>query len=130
MTLAVEPKQSLIRFDRSQRALFEDKSRIVLANFHRQKGKDFTAAAKAVDESLETGQDWMILGTNQGQADETFLKCKKVVNASKELLKRRFGSDIVTEEDEPFTDYDEEIDQAFECRRRMLRMPNGARVIS
>jgi phage FluMu gp28-like protein len=133
MTQTIEqsqPRQSLIRFDRSQRALFEDSARIIAANFHRQKGKDFTAAAKAVNEACDGGQDWWIVGLTQAQADETFIKCKRVARAMKELLKRRFGSDEVSEESSTFVDYDREIDQAFECRAHALYLPNGARVTS
>lgn len=130
MIQQLEQPQSVIRFDRSQKAVFEDKSRIIGVNFHRQKGKDFVAAAKAVDEALSTGQDWFIFGMTQGQADETFLKCKRVVAAMKQLLKRKFGTDQVREDAEEFDDIDRDINQKFRAVARTLHMPNGARVIS
>lgn len=120
----------MIRFDRSQREVFEDQARVIAVNFHRQKGKDFVASAKAVDEAIETGQNWFIIAMTQAQADETFLKAKKCVDALKGLLKKKFGSDRVTEEHEDFKDYDREIDHAFEARAHTLVMPNGARVVS
>src|SRR4051794_30183905 len=66
----------MIRFDRSQRAVFEDQSRVIGVNFHRQKGKDFTASAKSVNEAIETGHNWFIIAMTQAQADETFIKAK------------------------------------------------------
>jgi phage FluMu gp28-like protein len=120
----------IIRFDPSQQRFFRDPARVIAVNFHRQKGKDFVAAGKAIDGAAETAQDWFIVGLTQAQADETFNKCKRFVSAMKELLKRKFGTDRVDEESERFTDYDKEIEQAFECTARILRLPNGARVVS
>ena len=51
----------IIRFDPSQRRLFDDNARVIVVNWHRQKGKDFTAAAKAVDHAIRTKQDWFIV---------------------------------------------------------------------
>ncbi|MGN6727955.1 MAG: terminase large subunit domain-containing protein [Tepidisphaeraceae bacterium] len=99
----------------------------MVVNWHRQKGKDFTAAAKAVDDAIRTGQSWFIVALTQAQADETFNKCKKVVEVFKELLKLEGR---VEEEAEDFIDRDKEIDQAFECTARILKFPNGARVVS
>jgi phage FluMu gp28-like protein len=132
MTQTIEQPQpqSIIRFDPSQRRFFDDPARVIVVNFHRQKGKDFTAASKAIDQGIKTGQDWFIVGLTQAQADETFAKCKKIIGAFKKLLKRKFGTDEVSEEGERFTDYDREIDQAFECTARILRLPNGARIVS
>lgn len=130
MTQTLAPATSVIHFDPSQRLLFTDPARVIVVNWHRQKGKDFTAAAKAVDQAIETGQSWYIVALTQAQADETFAKCKLVAEAEKALLKRRFGSDRVEEEAESFTDYDREIDQAFACTARILRLPGGGRVVS
>ncbi len=125
-----EPAPSVITFDPSQRRLFEDPARVVAVNWHRQKGKDFTAIAKAINEACVTGQDWWVVGMTQAQADETFNKGKKVIGAMKLLLKRMFGTDEVREESESFVDYDAEIDHAFVCTARIMRLPNGARVVS
>ena len=134
MTTAAPPAKfqfaPMIRFDPSQRAFFADTARVIAVNWHRQKGKDFTASCKAINEGCETGEDWWIVGLTQAQADETFAKCRVVVNAMKALLKRKFGTDRVTEESESFVDYDREIDQAFQCTARILRLPNGARIVS
>jgi ABC-type tungstate transport system permease subunit len=70
--------QPIIRFDPSQRdPFFDDPARVIVVNFHRQKGKDFTAAAKAIDQAMRDRQDWFIVGLTQAQADETFNKCKR-----------------------------------------------------
>ena len=42
---AVAADEAMIRFDPSQRRLFDDPSRIIAVNWHRQKGKDFVTAA-------------------------------------------------------------------------------------
>jgi phage FluMu gp28-like protein len=123
-------QDSVIHFDRSQRALFEDPARVVGVNFHRQKGKDFVAAGKAFNEGCANGSDWWIVGMTQAQADETFNKVKKFAAASRELLKRMFGTDEVREEKENFLDYDSEIKHMFECTARIMRLPNGARIVS
>lgn len=130
--LAPETKGSapVIRFDPSQRQLFADQARVIAVNWHRQKGKDFTAAAKAFDSALQTGQSWYIVGMTQAQADETFAKVRKVSDAHKALLKRRFGKEEALEESESFIDWDREIDHAFECTARILRLPNGGRIVS
>ena len=117
----------LIRFDPSQRRLFDDQARIIVVNWHRQKGKDFTAAAKAVDEALRTHQSWYIVALTQAQADETFAKCKKVAAGFKKLLKLQGN---ITESEEDFTDRDKEIDEAFQCTARILHLPGGGRVVS
>ena len=127
MTASTRP---IIQFDPSQRRLFEDPARIIAVNWHRQKGKDFTAAAKAVASAIETGQSWYVVAMTQAQADETFAKCKHVAESYKLLLKRMYGSDDVREEGEAFTDYDREIDEAFKCTARILRLPGGGRVVS
>src|SRR5690242_13567093 len=105
----------MIRFDRSQRDVFNDESRVIGVNFHRQKGKDYVASAKAVNEALKLNQNWFIVAMTQAQADETFLKAKKFTDSMKGLLKRKFQTDRVVEETETFSDYDRSIDQAFEA---------------
>jgi phage FluMu gp28-like protein len=121
---------SVIEFDPSQRRLFTDRARVIVVNWHRQKGKDFTAAAKAVDQAMMTGQSWYIVAMTQAQADETFAKCRKVADGAKALLKRMYGSDRVDEEAESYVDYDRQIDHAFQATARILRLPNGGRVVS
>lgn len=130
MTALAAPKRSIIQFDNSQRRLFEDPARVIAVNWHRQKGKDFTAAAKAVDSAIRTGQSWYIVAMTQAQADETFAKARRVADLYKGLLKRMFKSDTIVEEDESFDDYDREIDHLFKCTARILRLPNGGRVVS
>jgi hypothetical protein len=48
----------------------------------------------------------------------------------KELLKRKFGTDEVERGRRALHRLRPEIDQAFECTARILRLPNGARVVS
>lgn len=120
-------KSPLIKFDPSQRALFDDETRIIAVNWHRQKGKDFTAAAKAVDHAIRTGQSWYIVALTQAQADETFAKAKKIAAAFKALLKIRGN---ITESSEDFLDRDREIDHLFRCTARTLHLPNGGRIVS
>ena len=122
--------QSVITFDASQRRLFDDPARVIAVNFHRQKGKDFVAAGKAINEGCRDGDDWWIVGMTQAQADETYRKVLKFADAMKGLLKRMFGTDQVYEEREHYRDYDSEIDHMFEATARILRLPNGARIVS
>lgn len=130
MSPIIAATDSVIHFDRSQKRLFDDPARVVMVVWHRQKGKDFTAIAKAINEACITGQDWWIVGLTQAQADETFNKGKKVIASMKLLLKKMFGTDEVKEETERFMDYDREINHLFECSARIMRLPNGARIVS
>jgi phage FluMu gp28-like protein len=119
--------EAMIRFDASQRRLFADESRVIVVNWHRQKGKDFTASAKAVDHAMRTGQTWYIVSLTQRQADATFDKCKKVAEAFKRMLK---VAGHITESAADFVDRDAEIDQEFACTARTLTLPNGGKVVS
>ncbi len=118
---------SLISFDVSQRALFLDRSRVVVVCWHRQKGKDFTAAAKAIDDALETGRDWFIISLTQRQADATFAKCRRVATAFKEML--RIQGEVSLGES-AFEAFDKSLNQSFVFTAREIRLPNGARVVS
>ena len=124
--------EPMIRFDPSQRRFFVDPARVIVVNWHRQKGKDFTAAAKAVEHALRTGQTWYIVSLTQRQADATFDKCKKVAVAIKELLRRMNwpvdGEDVIDSyESEQF---DKWINQSFRFTAREIRFPNGGKVVS
>ena len=116
--------ESVIRFDRSQRRFFEDAGRVQIVCWHRQKGKDFTAAAKAVDNALATGTDWHIVSLTQRQADATFAKVLKVAKVFKLLL----GQLRIIESE--FQEYDASIDELFTFKSREIVLPNGARVVS
>lgn len=126
-TVEAGPNDSVIKFDRSQRRLFEDQSRVIAVNWHRQKGKDFTAAAKAVDHAMRTGQTWYIVSLTQRQADATFEKCIKVAKSYQFMLKRL---DKMTVSEAQFIEHDERIDQLFVYKARMIELPGGGRVIS
>jgi hypothetical protein len=77
----------MVRFDPSQMRFFLDESRVIVVVWHRQKGKDFTAAGKAVDHCIRTHQDWYIISLTQRQADATFAKCRQHFEAFKEDFK-------------------------------------------
>ncbi len=119
---AAKPNSSVIEFDPSQRRLFLDRSRVIIVNWHRQKGKDFTAAAKACDNALQTGQDWFIVSLTQRQADATFAKCKKVAKALQSML-GIVGAQI--ESGSQFDEVDPETGVKFTYTQREIRFPNG-----
>jgi len=110
-----------ITMDPAQVRLLFDESRVQVVCWHRQKGKDFTAARKAVRDAMKTGQDWFIVSLTQRQADATFDKCK--------FWARHYEAKL-QEYAEDFTEYDAEFDHTFNFKSRELRLPNGARVIS
>ena len=124
---AADAVPAMVRFDTSQQRFFADQSRVIAVNWHRQKGKDFCAAAKAVDHAMRTGQDWFIVSLTQRQADATFRKCRNFARAFKEVLKMQ-GE--MTFADSQFDAYDKSIDQAFRFTAREIHLPNGARVVS
>lgn len=117
----------VIRFDPSQRRLFDDPSRVIVVNWHRQKGKDFTAAAKAVDNAIRTGQSWYIVSLTQRQADATFDKCKQCVKIIKNLL-GIIGEDLIVEWGTE--QFDKSLNQSFQFTAREIRLPGGGRVCS
>jgi len=124
---AAQPQTSVIQFDASQKRLFLDRARVIVVNWHRQKGKDFTAAAKACDGCLQTGQDWFIVSLTQRQADATFAKCKKVAKALQAML-GIVGAQV--ESNSQFEGVDPETGVKFTYTQREIRFPNGARVVS
>lgn len=123
---ATQP-ESVITFDRSQQRVFNDDSRVIAVNWHRQKGKDFVSAAKAVDSALNKGGDWFIVSLTQRQADATFRKAKKFAEAYKALLKIQ-GKLQFTERE--YEEFDKTINHTFQCKAREIVFPNGARVVS
>jgi len=124
---ALEPSASIITFDPSQEQFFKDDSRVIIVNWHRQKGKDFVAAAKAVDHAIRTGQTWYIVSLTQRQADATFEKCKKVAEAFKKSFEL-VGN--IESSEEKFLDHDKSIDEMFVYTSRTLTLPNGGKVVS
>lgn len=121
---------SMIRFDPSQKRFFLDEARVIVVNWHRQKGKDFVAAAKAVDQAMRTGQNWYLVSLTQRQADATFDKCKKVFSAFKAMFQEIYAGDAVEGAGWDFADFDREIGQLFVAKARELILPNGARIVS
>jgi phage FluMu gp28-like protein len=110
-----------VKMDPAQVRLLNDESRVQVVCWHRQKGKDFTTARKAVRHALKTGQSWFIVSLTQRQADATFDKCKFWAKHYKAKLQ---------EYDEEFTEYDPVFDHTFTFKSRELILPGGGRVIS
>ena len=108
-----------------QRRFFADSSRVVIALWHRQAGKDFAAACKAVDKAIERHDHWYIVSMTQRQADATFDKCRRVAEAFKLAFKKQ-GEIRLSEE--AYTEYDADIDHHFRCTARTLHLPGGGSV--
>ena len=128
MTPTLSIAAPMIQFDPSQDRFFRDDARVIVVIWHRQKGKDFTAAAKAVASAMETGQDWYIVSLTQRQADATFDKAKKVFKAYKAMLK--IVGEATLGDGPEYLEYDKWIDHHFKMQSRILTLPNGAHVIS
>jgi phage FluMu gp28-like protein len=100
----------VIQFDLSQRAFFDDRSRVIIVN-----------------SALETKKDWFIVSLTQRQADATFAKCLRVAHTVKRLLKMQGELKLNTWE---FEEFDKELDQRFQFKAREIVLPNGARIVS
>jgi len=125
MTATATQPASVIKLAPCQRRLFTDTARVIVVNWHRQRGKDFAAAAKAVDHAIRTGQDWFIVSITQRQADATFAKARAVANAFCRTAKRLAE---ITVDERDFVERDREIDQLFKCTARTLHLPGGGSV--
>jgi len=125
MTATATQPGSVITLAPCQQRLFADQARVIVVNWHRQRGKDFCAAAKAVDHAIRTGQDWYIVSITQRQADATFDKAKAIANAFCKTAKR-LGE--ITLDEREFYEYDREIDEQFRCTARTLHLPGGGSV--
>lgn len=111
-----------------QRESFRDKAWIVADCWSRQAGKDFTSACAGVDRSMQDHRPWYIVATTQGQADETFDKCRSVAEAYKQAY--RLSGQITGSDSAEYVDYDPEIEEAFRCTARTLHLPGGGKVVS
>jgi len=125
MTTTRTQPASVIKLAPCQQRLFADQSRVIVVNWHRQRGKDFCAAAKAVDHAIRTGQDWYIVSITQRQADATFDKAKAIAKAFCVTAQRL--AEISVEERE-YSEIDREIEQEFRCTARTLHLPGGGSV--
>ncbi|MBE3099665.1 MAG: hypothetical protein IMZ44_21320, partial [Planctomycetes bacterium] len=117
--------RGVIRLHPWQQRWFADRARVVVFRAHRQSGKDFAAAAMAVDQAFERGDDWYVVSVTQRQADATHAKARQVAEVFKQVLKRR-GEVILSERE--YTEYDAEIDEHFRCTARTLHLPGGGSV--
>ncbi|MEL7087851.1 MAG: hypothetical protein AAGL98_05320, partial [Planctomycetota bacterium] len=114
-----------ITLDPAQRRFFDDDARVQVVNWHRQKGKDFTTAAKATLSSMETGEDWFIVSLTQRQADATFAKCKKWGKR----YEKRIGQIVEVDHPDRY-EWDDQIGEMFVYKTREILLPNGGRVVS
>lgn len=117
--------RGVVDFHPWQRRWFADRARVKVIRAHRQTGKDFLAAAEAVDDAFRTGADWYIVSMTQRQADATFAKARRIAEVFRRVLKKR-GEVVLS--DEAYREYDAEIDQWFDHRSRTLRLPGGGSV--
>lgn len=117
--------KGIVRLHPWQERFFRDPARVTLAIWHRQAGKDFAAAAKAVDDAFRTGRDWYIVSLTQRQADATFDKAKRIAECFKRLLKRK-GE--VTLDAHDYNEWDAEIKENFRQTARTLCLPGGGTV--
>jgi len=118
-------KRGVVRLSPWQERWRRDPARVKVVNAHRQSGKDFFAAAEAVDDAFRTHQPWYIVSMTQRQADATFAKARQIADAFKRVLKRR--GEITLSESE-YSEYDAEIDQHFRQVARTLHLPGGGSV--
>lgn len=108
--------------DPAQQRFYADDKRVQVVCWHRQKGKDFVTAAKAVRHAMETGQTWYIVSLTQRQADATYAKCKFWANAYKQFIREaQYAVD---------GEYDESLDDQFGFTAHELTLPNGGKVVS
>jgi len=124
-TSVADPQASVIQWLPWQDRFFRDKARVLVGCAHRQSGKDFVAAGKAVDDALLDGDDWFIVSLTQRQADATFRKCEDFAKALK--LAAKLSGEITMSERE-FVEYDKQLDQSFRCTARTLHLPGGGSV--
>ena len=98
-----------------QKRWLADKNRFKLGRWSRQIGKSFTVALEAVDDAMETGDDWVLLSAGERQSKELMEKvkmhCKAYMLAASEILVNTFD--------------------VGDVRYTMLTivLPNGARII-
>jgi phage FluMu gp28-like protein len=124
MATKTRTSRERITLDPAQRRFVADTSRVQVVCWHRQKGKDFAAAATAVLHAMQTGEPWYIVSLTQRQADATFDKCRFWAR----YYRDRIGE--VIERERQFTEYDADIDELFAFKARELELPNGGRVVS
>lgn len=119
--------ESMVRLDPSQKRLFDDDARVIAVNWHRQKGKDFVTAGKAVRAGMVRPANWYIVSLTQRQADATFAKAEKFFSA----YKKAFGLvGEATRGGEEYAEFDATIQHTFTRQARKLILPNGSEIVS
>jgi phage FluMu gp28-like protein len=108
--------------DPAQLRFYDDEARVLVACWHRQKGKDFTAAAKAVRGAMLNHDNWYIVSLTQRQADETHDKAKAWAEA--------FRSSIQEAVYEGTGKLLDNFDEHFEYKAHELSVSGGGKVIS
>jgi len=69
----VAPAVTLYKF---QKDWLADRARFKIGNMSRQIGKSFVVSLEAVDDAMETGQDWVLLSAGERQSKELMEKVK------------------------------------------------------
>ena len=108
----VAPAVPLYRFQRNWLA---DKSRFKIGKMSRQIGKSFSVGLEAVDDAVETGDDWVLLSAGERQSKELMHKVKMHCEAYTIA-----ASDI---------QQDEYIVGRAKYAMLHIELPNGARII-
>lgn len=121
MVVAASPLEG-VRMDPAQLRLMDDESRVIVVNWHRQKGKDFTTARKAVRDALKRGETWYIVSITQRQADATFDKCK--------LWAQHYQAKFHEFDRLMDPQRDHDLGESFRFKARELHLPNGGKVVS
>ncbi len=114
------PQGGIIKLAEYQKRYIADKSRIKVACWARQTGKDFCTALEAILDAMETGQRWYIVSLTQRQALATAQKAQMHARAIEGVLPK------ITEEE---IGYDRG-GEAFRITMYGVRLKNGGEVIA
>jgi phage FluMu gp28-like protein len=119
--------QPVVNFDHHQQILANSTAQTEAVCWHRQKGKDFTAAGIAVKDAFVTGHDWFIISITQRQADATFRKAKAFARALQRVMN---AVQVIQYTDSNSDQRDPETGQRFVFKAREIILPGGGRIMS